>query len=244
MKYGFTLVELSIVLLIIGLMTSAVLVGKDLIKSAEYKATISEYNTYKTAANIFKDQYFYYPGDMRNAFDFWGADCAPTAAFCNGNGNGIIKLNEGGAPNQENYMFWKHLSLAEILPKPYAGPPTIPAPVPVEVGKHLPASSMGRGSGYYIFSPWTLYGKNVYNSMGISACGNCLSVLGKPILTPKEAWTLDKKIDDGLPSSGMVWGRDENPSSSGCTDVKFDTASPAEYLLTETEQKCIIQIKW
>ena len=61
---GFTLIELSIVLIIIGLITGGILVGRDLVHAAEIRATISQEQRYNTAVNTFKLQYGYLPGDM------------------------------------------------------------------------------------------------------------------------------------------------------------------------------------
>ncbi len=71
-KSGFTLIELSIVLVIIGLIIGGVLVGKDLIKAAEIRSTIGQYEKYKTAVNTFKLKYSGLPGDLlsTNALSF------------------------------------------------------------------------------------------------------------------------------------------------------------------------------
>jgi len=72
-KTAFSLVELSIVLVILGLLTGGVLTGQNLIRAAELRAVTTEFNAYQTAANTFKDKYFAIPGDMTNATDFWGS---------------------------------------------------------------------------------------------------------------------------------------------------------------------------
>ena len=64
MKHGFTLIELSIVLVIIGLVTGSVLVGRDLIRASEVRAQITQIEKYQTAVNTFKGKYGYLPGDI------------------------------------------------------------------------------------------------------------------------------------------------------------------------------------
>ena len=62
---GFTLIELSIVLVIIGLIVGGVLVGQDLIKAAEIRATVSQVEGYNSAVNTFRLKYNGLPGDRR-----------------------------------------------------------------------------------------------------------------------------------------------------------------------------------
>jgi prepilin-type N-terminal cleavage/methylation domain-containing protein len=71
-KSGFTLVELSIVLMIIGLLVSGILVGKDMIRAAELRSITSEKDQFQTAVNLFKNKYLGLPGDLSNATAFWG----------------------------------------------------------------------------------------------------------------------------------------------------------------------------
>ncbi len=61
---AFTLIELSIVLVIIGFLVGGALLGKDLIKAAEIRAQISQITEYNTAMNLFKLQYNSLPGDL------------------------------------------------------------------------------------------------------------------------------------------------------------------------------------
>ena len=73
MRLAFSLVELSIVLVILGLLTGGILTGQSLIRAAEMRSIVTELQRYQTAARSFQDKYFALPGDMRNATDFWGA---------------------------------------------------------------------------------------------------------------------------------------------------------------------------
>ena len=64
LKVGFTLIELSIVLVIIGLIIGGVLVGRDLISAAGVRAQISQIEKYQSAVNTFRGKYGYLPGDI------------------------------------------------------------------------------------------------------------------------------------------------------------------------------------
>ena len=78
---AFSLVELSIVLVILGLLTGGILAGQSLIRAAELRAVTTEYQRYVAAVQTFRDKYMALPGDMPNAIAFWGAAHA-TPATC------------------------------------------------------------------------------------------------------------------------------------------------------------------
>jgi prepilin-type N-terminal cleavage/methylation domain-containing protein len=77
---AFTLVELSIVLVIIGLIIGGVLAGRDLIRAAELRSLVSEVERYNSAVNAFKLKYNCLPGDCATATNFWPTWPCPNAA--------------------------------------------------------------------------------------------------------------------------------------------------------------------
>lgn len=138
---GFTLVELSIVLVIIGLIVGGVLVGRDLIQSAKLRSVLSDIEKFNSATLTFENKYNCLPGDCPNATDFFGtfASCNVWSNFqgmdnstCNGNVNDgkilFASYGEEAPPGQYNYwffdetfLFWQHLSLAGLIKGKYAG---------------------------------------------------------------------------------------------------------------------------
>ena len=68
MKKGFTLIEMSIVLVIIGLIIGGVLLGRDLISAAAVRAQIAQIEKYNAAVNTFKGKYGYLPGDIPDPY--------------------------------------------------------------------------------------------------------------------------------------------------------------------------------
>ena len=69
---GFSLLELSIVLSIIGLIAGGVTVGANIIHAAQLRAVITDINSYTSAMLAFKDKFDGLPGDLTNATEFWG----------------------------------------------------------------------------------------------------------------------------------------------------------------------------
>lgn len=96
---GFTLIELSVVLMIIGIIAGAVFKGQDLLEAAKIRSILNDINRYRLAISSYQETYNSLPGDDPNASTHFGA------AIPNGNGDGIINGLE------KNY-FWQHLHLA------------------------------------------------------------------------------------------------------------------------------------
>jgi prepilin-type N-terminal cleavage/methylation domain-containing protein len=101
-KKAFSLVELSIVLVIIGLVTGGVLAGRDLIHASELNSIVTEHDKFLTAVAAFQGKYLALPGDMPNATDFWGAnDTSYTSCDFSivDSGNGAIPSSPVGVNN-------------------------------------------------------------------------------------------------------------------------------------------------
>ena len=111
-KAAFTLIELSIVLVIIGLIVGGILVGQNLIHNSEVKSQIKQIQEYEVAFNTFALKYNCLPGDCANAQNFFGT----TDAFGNpiNNGNGLIDT-AGGAAYDWNADEWQNSTEMWVL---------------------------------------------------------------------------------------------------------------------------------
>ena len=108
---GFTLIEIAIVLVIIGLLLGGVLKGQELITSARVRNLISQQDGVKAAYFGFLDRFRALPGDYPLA----STNIACTPACTNGNGNGQIQSVLGGGTIDEHVAVWEHLSKAGFV---------------------------------------------------------------------------------------------------------------------------------
>lgn len=132
LKSAFTLLELSIVLVIISLLIGGTLVGRDLIIAADIRKTISQKEEFDTAANTFKVKYNCLPGDCANSHNF-GLGSGVTHHFYTsgrGNGDGVVCNPQTPHTNISGYNmsgstecinFWHHLYTSELLKYNLAG---------------------------------------------------------------------------------------------------------------------------
>lgn len=186
---GFTLVELSIVLIIIGLIVSGILVGQDLIESAQIRATIGQVEQTNTAVNTFRLKYGDIPGDAQGTQYGLGGNGTTDGVLLDGDG-AIAKITGDIA------LFWRHLSAAGMIAGSYDGVTTSST-----VGVTFPAIKLGtNGIGVYGVS-----GINYYQ-MGATAAGTNAATYSNTTLSPLQAYNIDSKLDNGRPFDGIVTG--------------------------------------
>lgn len=95
-RRGFTLIEMSIVLVIIGLIVAGILTGQEMIKAATVRSQISQLEKLETAIYAFRDKYNGLPGDLANATTFFGTTDANGYTVASGNGDGTIVSSISG----------------------------------------------------------------------------------------------------------------------------------------------------
>ncbi|MGC8966364.1 MAG: prepilin-type N-terminal cleavage/methylation domain-containing protein [Caldimicrobium sp.] len=173
---GFTLVELAIVLVIIGIILGAVLKGQELVFNAKVKRLVSQAKEMMAALYTYYDKYGYYPGDDPTAATRW-------AGTISGNGNGIIDGGYCDAAGEESCRLWQHLRLANII----SGDPNDTNPASM-VPKHVFGGAIHMFSGSYTLA-------------GSPRSGHWLAFVNLP---GKAAEALDRALDDGNCNSGSV----------------------------------------
>lgn len=235
---GFSLVELSIVLVILGLLTGGILGGQALIRAAELRAVPTEHARWVTATQTFRDKYFALPGDMTNATAFWGtadaANCALTttgdARTCNGNGNGTLDRSSSGNPGNEWFRFWQHVANAGLIEGNYAGIRFFSSGDGAESqqsdnanrGYNTPTSRMGQSTWAVADAPYVSGDANYFSvAPGLISIVFGENLLAAPprgrALRAEEAWNIDTKMDDGMPTTGKVIGIFLNSCTNAAT---------------------------
>ena len=247
-KAGFTLVELSIVLVILGLLVGGVLSGQSLIHASQLRAVTTEVTNYKTALNAFRDKYFGLPGDITNATSYWGAasdvttcftTASTTAATCNGDGDGMIDSygNTSGV-GDEYRRAWQQLTNAGLVEGSFNGIGAPGGDMGNLPGINVPRSKFPGAAWAMIYDgPGTLPGSDPGgNQLRIGSSGDEGDADNvEPIFKPEDAYNIDAKIDDGYPDQGAVRTPNFNPSFN-CM-----TASPnATYAYSTTAPTCAL----
>lgn len=248
---GFTLLELSIVIGIIGLLVGGVLATQNYLRTAEMSTSINEGKLHLNAFDQFVTKYGAVPGDMATASAVW-------STAHNGDGNGFIFQGAyagGGADNPSEYFqVWEHLALAGFIQGTYSGVGTLTTAYPTGYESsgttpNIPVSSYRSGSnvGAFLFShpsSSTPYGGD--SLMFTGYYGHYLQLggwrgathavpLNNNLFSAREAFALDTKFDNGKP--GLGWMRTpKNSYRPNCATT--DDPTTAEYQATETGPQC------
>jgi len=224
-KSAFSLIELSIVLIIIGLLIAGVTGGASLIKSSELRAAVGEARAFATSVNGFYNQFNAYPGD-------YGTAISVSTAF--GDGDGTIEYNSGAAPSggtaYESRAAWVQMKGAAILDSNLlSGATTLVAPGAgtITFGQHIPASKIKSAGWDFAYAS----NQNVVVLTGAITSANT-DLISAPnatgAITPTDALSIDTKVDDGVANTGKVKG-----VLSGCF-------SSTVYTTATTSRACAI----
>ncbi len=222
---GFTLIELSIVLVIIGLVIGGILAGQALIKQAEYKNQMNQLEAIKKAHYTFITKYNCIPGDCPRMSTFF----SEISSLDNGDGDDRLECWYGGVDECNTYYYV--LTLANLLEaKPVDG--QIP----------MYAYYKGKLNNSTIYVNYTdRYGAFV-DDQGVAYVH--LITPNNPwaegaILTTLDAQQMDVKLDDGKAGSGIyrgINGGDALGAPQACL-------SGGEYDLAQTTKNCRIDYK-
>jgi len=207
---AFTLVEIAIVLVIIGLLVGGVLVGQDLVLSAKISSTASQIEKYKSASNTFRTKMGGIPGDLNaaRAISFGLTQRAGTAGSGDGNGslqNGATQAYERGL-GHETALYWRDLSQAGLIEKGFAtatdaAAASIPA---ATITDYLPNSKLSDSSYIHAYGAGSI---NYYYIGGVASTATDANGVLSPTNSARaqDSQMLDEKIDDGNGSGGSMF---------------------------------------
>ncbi len=222
-KNGFTLVELAIVLVIVGLLVGGTLAGQSLVEQAKIHKQIRALRELDLAVNTFRSKYGSVPGDVNNSF------FPPGNTFCNhalyyggqaldpqGNNDGVIDA----IGSSENVCVWPQLyasglylaqGLRELSTVDASNNPTPPQDIDFSAGISWDYAVWPAYDGAkmtitsYLGEAFPL--KNAVFVRGLSN-----TFPNSEVLTGAAAYSVDQKLDDGKPESGIFRSAGVNTS--------------------------------
>jgi len=181
---GFTLIEIAVVLVIIGLLLGGVLRGQELINSARAKNLVQEIRSVATMVYSYQDRFGRLPGDDPNADNHVGGANATTPANQQGNGQ-INGAWDSTTTTDESVLFWQHVRLANLA----NGPTVLGGDDGVTIAEFMPTNALGGDLGVTSGAPNDLGGAFKVCSGGLSG---------------RLARQVDATLDNGDTSTGTA----------------------------------------
>jgi prepilin-type N-terminal cleavage/methylation domain-containing protein len=256
---GFTLIEVSIVLVIIGLIVGGVLSGRELIEAARGRQQVSQIQEYTVGMTMFQSKYKNLPGDISIAdavrFNLYCDSCGDYDGI-DGlfNGDGILKGYHAAAVRNaflfpEPALFFAQLSSAGLIPGTY----TFTGGGVAYPGVDFPAAKIDNSIGIIPITPYSWGG--IWLAFCPTAGGYYFGWLSHACPTapvkPAHGSYIDSKMDDGVPASGIVRAGklvsvpddqgvdpDDDPTNLCVTDV-----SGSAYNMSDNQGRCRIFVR-
>jgi len=198
---GFTLIEIAIVLVIIGLLLGGILKGQELINNARVKNLASDFRNIPVFIYGYQDKFRALPGDdIAASTHMSNADNASTPGTL---GNGKIEGNwNSNTATDESFLFWQHVRLAGLAP----------GSTDTAALDYRPVNAVGSRLGIQSAAPFTGMTSGTYFicSSGISG---------------KFAKQLDSQLDDGNTAAGSMMAGPVADGTTGGTAALVDTTN-------------------
>lgn len=209
---GFTLVELAIVMIVIGLLLGGVLQGQELIQNAQISNLSAQMRGFQTAHTAFLDRYGQAPGDLENAGARIPGCAAPCTSIAATDNDGSLNIAVGAQNTiaDEGAQYFLHLFRAGFIGDMNG---TASGPPPT-FGNELPTSTIGGGfqagslGGPVAAAAVTGFvGANMRQGFYIVHNGTNVPVAASTgVLNANQAGAVDRKLDDGNPIDGVIHG--------------------------------------
>lgn len=249
-RSAFSLIELSIVLIIIGLLIAGITGGASLIKSSELRAVMGEARGYAVAVNAFYTQFNALPGDFGTSLGTAAGGSVTMGGNAFGDGDSKIEYctscstTAATATGSESAIAWQHLKFAGAID---VAPTFQAAGVAAQTaGTHFPASKIKAAGWNFDYNTATGSLQNVVvltgstTSAGTSDANSLVNgaTMSTAAILPTDALSIDSKIDDGVANTGKV--RAVNPANgTGCAGGTA-TVPSASYTVATTTKACAL----
>jgi prepilin-type N-terminal cleavage/methylation domain-containing protein len=231
MKKAFSLIELSIVLIIIGLLAAGISGGSSLISHAKMNSLIKDINSSKFNLYSFKLTYDQIPGDFNKASAFFNVS--------SGNGDGSVNTDD------ELKYAAQHLAKADIISNEGYDASSNYA---IKINSHSNAGYIyknlkysGESSiqiGYYNNAP-----ESAHIILFANKDSNNSSNYNKAFLKPKELYQIDRKLDDGKPDAGTISYTSYNGSTNTRSNSSVNKcADSSKYYISKKDVACNLVI--
>lgn len=230
-KSAFSLIELSIVLIVIGLLIAGITGGASLIKSSELRSVMSEARGYAVAVNAFYSQYDALPGDYNSAVG--------TESTYYGDNDGTIEfagdasvLGTSGTTGSEGSVAWYALKQIGAIDDSLTHSASANAQTP---GTNIPASKI-KSAG------WIFSYENSQNVVALTRATAAASDneeaadVVTAALLPADSKSIDTKIDDGAANTGKI----RSLINTGGTTVNTHCSNSGTYIIGGTTLVCSI----
>jgi len=213
---GFTLVEIAIVLVIIGLLLGGILKGQEMITQAKIKNVVNDFNGITVAVTSYQDRYRFLPGDDKGASVRWTVQ-NPNS----GDGNGVILGNYNAsasnppAATEESNLFWWHLRIAGFVPGATTGAASVTQP-PNAAGGIIGVENA---------------------AVGTSGLGFTSLIVCSSNLPDKVAIAIDAQIDDSNSATGQIRAQLQttaNPFTDPTPATSYVETGVNQYLVCKT----------
>ncbi len=202
---GFTLIELAIVLVIIGLLLGGVLKGQELINSAKVKNLATDFKNVQVFIYGYQDKFKSLPGDDAAYTTHLAGNVTPDAPASGTLGNGVIEGDYNATTKTESCLFWQQIRLAGLAP----GSTTVDCSLGSD---YWPKNADGGQIGMQSISGFTAITSNAAGGAN-SGMSGAYVVCSAGILG-KFAKQLDTTLDDGNTDTGSLRAKDPNATKS------------------------------
>jgi len=227
-QQGFTLVEMAIVLVIIGLIIGGVLKGQEIVNNGRVKTQVAQVDSIKAAVSTFQDTYGFYPGDYAAST---GLISSGSTTF-DGNEDGIVDAGstgdtgatDGAVGGKEMGYAWIQLTLANLMggATPTKGTSGGVSSTSYSLDGKIAGSFLAFGDFSFASLNPNLLNTGVTTAtiagkmVRIQGNGDIDTTTPKSIMRVVDASNIDLKYDDGDPTSGSILANNGTSGTTSC----------------------------